>query len=61
LTASADIAKRPPIACAGPERFRVSLSWGNPGDQRSPRLSAIGLRSFQSYETGSLVLAQRLR
>src|ERR1700753_375942 len=53
LTASADIANNPPTDCIGPERFLVNLSWGRPGDHRSS-LSAIGLRPFQSSETGSL-------
>jgi hypothetical protein len=39
-TASFDIAKRPPMACIGPERFLPIVM---PGDH----LSAIGNRSFQ--------------
>src|SRR5689334_5305646 len=61
LTASNDIAHKAPTACMGPEKSHFSFSCGNPADQWSAPLVAIGFRPFPCNETGSLVLAQRLR
>ncbi len=57
LTASADIANNPPIACAGLEPRPNMI----PGDQRSAPLFAMGTTPFRHYETASLVPAQGLR
>jgi hypothetical protein len=38
-----------------------SFSRGNPADQWSAALVAMDVSPFPRYETGSLVLAQRLR
>ena len=61
LTASADIANKAPTACMGPEMSHFSFSSGNPVDQWSAPLVAIGVSPFPSYETDSLVVAHRLR
>ena len=61
LTASTDIANKAPTACMGPEMSHFSFSRGNPADQWSAPLVAIGVSPFPRYETDSLVVAHRLR
>jgi hypothetical protein len=38
----------------GPDRSHFSFSGGNPGDQRSLALFAIGVRPFSRHDTGIL-------